>query len=75
MVQIAVASAPDPDRWLTIRQVADRFKVHPRTIRNWVKAGKFPRPIKPNGGKVWFDSEEIDRSIAKLRDEPQPAEQ
>jgi len=40
---------------LPTRQVADRYKVHPRTVDRWVRdpALGFPSPMDINGRKYW----------------------
>jgi len=43
-------------RWLSKRQVADRYGVHPRSIERWSAAGKFPRGTQlPNKRYYWSD--------------------
>lgn len=34
--------------YLTIKEVANRIKVHPQTIRNWIRDGTLPAS-KPKG--------------------------
>lgn len=41
-------------KFLTTKQVAARYGNRTeRTIYNWVKEGKFPRPVYRNGFKFW----------------------
>lgn len=34
------------EKFLTESQVAERYGVHKNSIRNWVKSGKFLKPIR-----------------------------
>ncbi len=36
------------NKYLTVKQVAKGFEVHPNTIWRWVKAKKFPEPVVLN---------------------------
>jgi excisionase family DNA binding protein len=49
-------------RYLTTRQVADRFGVHPRTVSRWVRSGQLPHAAKLAGrrGAYLFDPATID---------------
>lgn len=38
----AMAAEPREDELLTVRQVAERLRVNPRTIRRWILAGRLP---------------------------------
>ena len=43
-------------RWLSKRQLAERYNVHPRSIERWSESGKFPRGTQlPNGRWRWSD--------------------
>jgi prophage regulatory protein len=43
--------------YLTDKQVAERLTVSTATIRRWVRAGKFPRPVKLEVGTVrWLEA-------------------
>lgn len=39
--------------YLTIKEVADRYKLTPDCIKKWVRADKFPKPVKLNGSTRW----------------------
>jgi hypothetical protein len=40
--------------WLSKREVAQRYGVHPRSIERWQEAGTFPRGTQmPNGHWFW----------------------
>lgn len=32
----------NPTEWLTVGRVAQLFQVQPKTVRKWIKAGRFP---------------------------------
>jgi predicted DNA-binding transcriptional regulator AlpA len=54
--------APPRQSWLKLAEVATRFQVRRQTVRAWVAASKFPRPITlPGGRQVRWDSREIER--------------
>ena len=38
-----------PERWLTVRQVASRLQVSPRTVQRWVRDGAIPSRL--TGGR------------------------
>ena len=42
-----------PEEYLTAKEVARLFKVHPKTIRNWSEQGKFPKPVVIEGEMRW----------------------
>lgn len=39
--------------YLTVNEVAGRYKVTKDCIWRWVRAGKFPAPVKLNGATRW----------------------
>ena len=43
---------------LTVNELAGELKVHPQTVRAWVKLGKIP-VIKMPGGSVRFEKARI----------------
>jgi predicted DNA-binding transcriptional regulator AlpA len=44
-------------RFYSKRQLADRYNTCTRSIDRWVKAGRFPQPIRlPNGHHAWADT-------------------
>ena len=60
----------DDRQCLRLDRVASLVGVKPRTIRSWVKRGKFPKPIKPTPGLVlwiwsevgaWIDAKKAER--------------
>jgi excisionase family DNA binding protein len=50
---------------VSIRQVAARLGVHPRTVHRWIKAGVLPRPRRVGGRLVRWPAEEIDGSLKR----------
>lgn len=49
----------EPDRLLPMREVLDRVPVSPSTIARWVRAGRFPAPVKLAGLRraAWREAE------------------
>ena len=45
---------------LTIREVAHELRVHPRTVKRWIKAGNL-QAIKLSAGIIRIDAEEVAR--------------
>ena len=37
---------------LTVREVADIFRVHPRTVKRWLDAGRLPYVTTPGGRRM-----------------------
>ncbi len=57
--------------YLTIEQVAARYQVHENTIRNWVRAGSFPQPVRHS--RRWYrwllsDLEAFDAQMIEQKD-------
>lgn len=54
-------SEPNP-RWVTARQVAERYRVTVPTVFNWLRAGIIPAKIAV--GRVYrFDLDEVDAAL------------
>lgn len=49
---------------LTPGEVAKRFRVDPKTVTRWAKAGKLPCTITP-GGHRRYPAEFVDELVAK----------
>ena len=45
---------------LTIREVARELRVHPRTVKRWIKAGNL-QAVKLSAGIIRIDAEEVAR--------------
>jgi prophage regulatory protein len=56
------------DNFLTYEEVCSLTKLSQPTLRRYVKAGKFPQPIKPNptGKAVRFRAVDVRRWMAEL---------
>jgi excisionase family DNA binding protein len=53
------ASGDDP--WLTVQQVSDELKIHPATVRGWVKSGRL---AAVRAGRTWrVRRSEVDRAL------------
>ena len=47
--------------FITIKQAADMLRVHPNTIRNWIRAGILRHYQVGRGYKVLLKTEDIER--------------
>jgi excisionase family DNA binding protein len=57
----ATTPAPDEDPWLTVPQVSEELKLHPATIRAWVKSGRL---AAVRAGRTWrVRRSEVDRAM------------
>lgn len=53
--------APDDDPWLTVPQVSEQLKLHPATVRAWVKSGRL---AAARAGRTWrVRRSEVDRAL------------
>ena len=53
--------APGDDPWLTVQQVSDELKIHPATVRGWVKSGRL---AAVRAGRTWrVRRSEVDRAL------------
>jgi prophage regulatory protein len=64
-------------RTLRLKQVCARFNVSPSTVWEWVRQGRFPRPVDlgPNT-RIWLE-DELDTHVlerARARDQQASAE-
>jgi excisionase family DNA binding protein len=60
--------APDQDPWLTVQQVSQELKLHPATVRQWVKTGRL---AAVRAGRTWrVRRSEVERA---LMSDPSPA--
>ena len=46
-------------RLLTVREVADRLRVEPESVRRWVKEGKLTVAGRTPGGQLRFNEEDV----------------
>jgi excisionase family DNA binding protein len=51
--------------YITIKQASDLLKVHPNTIRNWIKTGILKYYQVGRGYKVLVKTEDIDEILDK----------
>ena len=49
--------------YVTVRQASELLKVHPNTIRNWIKAGIVRRYQVGRGYKVLLKTEDIEKAV------------
>src|SRR5450755_3494501 len=55
------APTPDEDPWLTVPQVSEELKLHPATVRAWVKSGRL---AAVRAGRTWrVRRSEVDRAL------------
>jgi excisionase family DNA binding protein len=53
--------APEEDPWLTVPQVSEELKLHPATVRSWVKTGRL---AAVRAGRTWrVRRSEVDRAL------------
>lgn len=53
--------------YLTVAEVADRYRVHPDTIRDWANTGKLPSLRTPGGKQMRFSRAALDKLDAERR--------
>jgi excisionase family DNA binding protein len=52
---------PEEDPWLTVAQVSEELKLHPATVRSWVKTGRL---AAVRAGRTWrVRRSEVDRAL------------
>ena len=57
----ANTSVPNDDPWLTVPQVSAELKIHPATVRIWIKTGRL-RAVRV--GREWrVRRSEVDRTV------------
>jgi predicted site-specific integrase-resolvase len=55
-----------PDAYLTGERVRQLFGISEETMRNWLKAGKLPTPVRI-GNRVYFDPREFQDFLDRNR--------
>ncbi len=58
-----------PERLLTPGEVAEMFRVDPKTVTRWASAGRIGS-IRPPGGHRRFRESEVNQLLADLTDDP-----
>jgi excisionase family DNA binding protein len=64
-----MAEQPQPDALLTPAEVAALFRVNPKTVTRWARAGKITA-IRTLGGHRRFRASEIRRCLEQMEHEP-----
>ncbi len=60
-LEVRVSADPTPGGGLLrVRDVAERFGVHPSTVREWARTGKLPSRKTPGGQQFRFRSRDVD---------------
>ncbi len=59
------------DALLTPAEVSQKFRVHPKTVTRWVKAGKLTA-VRTPGGHRRYHADQVDALLAQVAD-PAPA--
>jgi predicted DNA-binding transcriptional regulator AlpA len=52
---------------VTRKELADIYKIHPKTIDRLVARGVLPRPIRFSAKSVRFDAAEVQAALAGLK--------
>jgi excisionase family DNA binding protein len=56
-----MTTASEDDPWLTVPQVSEELKLHPATVRSWVKSGRL---AAVRAGRTWrVRRSEVDRAL------------
>ncbi|HEX4979998.1 MAG TPA: BldC family transcriptional regulator [Acidimicrobiales bacterium] len=63
-----MADSPNPDALLTPAEVAALFRVNPKTVTRWARAGKITA-IRTLGGHRRFRASEIRRCLEQMERE------
>ena len=61
MADIPDRSGPGEDPWLTVQQVSEELKIHPATVRVWIKQGRLLAVRAGKGFRV--RRSEVDRAL------------
>lgn len=51
---------------MSLRAVATALHRSANLVRRWVASGEFPRPVRRQGNRVWFDRAEAEAAIARI---------
>jgi excisionase family DNA binding protein len=59
--QLPDRPGPSEDPWLTVQQVSEELKIHPATVRAWVKSGRL---AAVRVGRTWrVRRSDVDRAL------------
>ncbi len=61
----------EPEKLLTPAEVAAMFRVNPKTVTRWARAGKISA-IRTLGGHRRFRKSEIDARLKEVEETPEP---
>lgn len=61
MAEISDRPGPDEDPWLTVQQVSEELKIHPATVRVWIKQERLRAVRAGKGFRV--RRSEVDRAL------------
>src|SRR5947209_1611975 len=61
MPDIPDRSGPDVDPWLTVQQVSEELKIHPATVRVWIRQGRLNAVRAGKGFRL--RRSEVDRAL------------
>jgi len=61
MAEISDSPGRDDDPWLTVQQVSDELKIHPATVRVWIKQERLRAVRAGKGFRV--RRSEVDRAL------------
>jgi excisionase family DNA binding protein len=64
MPEIPDTPSPGEDPWLTVQQVSEELKIHPATVRAWIRQGRLQAARVGKGFRV--RRSEVDRAIGAV---------
>lgn len=66
----ALQATAKPEAWLPVAEVAARLGKDPKTIRNWIKEGRFTRVSGGDGSPYLVSSLEVDELSRSANSSP-----
>lgn len=70
--RVAQTDPPTPDELLTPAEVAQMFRVNPKTVTRWARAGKISA-IRTLGGHRRFRAAEIKKLLEEVEEPTEPS--
>lgn len=61
MVDMSDRPGSDQDPWLTVQQVSEELRIHPATVRGWIRQGRVQAARAGKGYRV--RRSEVDRAL------------